>query len=51
MYSDSDNLLAQPNRATDTVSGCDENELFGPDIPTKPRAACHFWSINSNGAN
>jgi prepilin-type N-terminal cleavage/methylation domain-containing protein len=48
-YSDSDNILAHPNRETYTVSGCSGNELFRPDVPTNPRAACHFWSMHSGG--
>lgn len=50
-YSDSDNILAHPNRETYTVSGCNGNELFRPDIPTNPRAACHYWSMHTGGAN
>jgi prepilin-type N-terminal cleavage/methylation domain-containing protein/prepilin-type processing-associated H-X9-DG protein len=50
-YSDSDNILAHPNRETFTVSGCNRNEVFRPDVPTNPRAACHFWSMHPNGAN
>jgi prepilin-type N-terminal cleavage/methylation domain-containing protein/prepilin-type processing-associated H-X9-DG protein len=50
-YSDSDNILAHPNREIYTVSGCNGNEIFRPDVPTNPRAACHFWSVHSNGGN
>jgi prepilin-type processing-associated H-X9-DG protein len=50
-YSDSDNILAHPNRETYTVSGCNGNELFRADIPTNPRAACHFWSMHTGGGN
>ncbi|MCU0703595.1 MAG: DUF1559 domain-containing protein [Fimbriiglobus sp.] len=50
-YSDSDNILAHPNRETYTVSGCNGNELFRPDVPTNPRAACHFWSMHTGGGN
>jgi prepilin-type N-terminal cleavage/methylation domain-containing protein/prepilin-type processing-associated H-X9-DG protein len=50
-YSDSDNILAHPNRETFTVSGCNGNEVFRPDIPTNPKAACHFWSMHSGGGN
>ncbi len=50
-YSDSDNILAHPNRETFTVSGCNGNEVFRPDIPTNPRAACHFWSMHTGGGN
>jgi prepilin-type processing-associated H-X9-DG protein len=50
-YSDSDNLLAHPNRELFTISGCNGNELFRQDIATNPRAACHYWSMHSGGAN
>jgi prepilin-type N-terminal cleavage/methylation domain-containing protein len=50
-YSDSDNILAHPNRETFTVSGCNGNEVFRPDVPTNPRAACHFWSMHTGGGN
>ena len=50
-YSDSDNILAHPNRETYTVSGCNGNELFRADIPSNPRAACHFWSMHTGGGN
>jgi prepilin-type N-terminal cleavage/methylation domain-containing protein/prepilin-type processing-associated H-X9-DG protein len=50
-YSDSDNILAHPNRETYTVSGCSGNEVFRADIPTNPRAACHYWSMHTSGGN
>jgi len=50
-YSDSDNILAHPNRETYTVSGCNGNELFRPDKPSNPYAACHYWSMHTNGGN
>jgi prepilin-type N-terminal cleavage/methylation domain-containing protein/prepilin-type processing-associated H-X9-DG protein len=50
-YSDSDNILAHPNRETFTVSGCNGNELFRPDVATRPGAACHYWSMHAGGAN
>jgi prepilin-type N-terminal cleavage/methylation domain-containing protein/prepilin-type processing-associated H-X9-DG protein len=48
-YSDSDNILAHPNRETYTVSGCSGNEVFRADIATNPRAACHYWSMHAGG--
>ena len=51
MYSDSDNILAYPNRETFTVSGCNGNEFFRPDRVSNPRAACHYWSLHPNGGN
>jgi prepilin-type N-terminal cleavage/methylation domain-containing protein/prepilin-type processing-associated H-X9-DG protein len=50
-YSDTDNILAHPNRETYTVSGCNGNEVFRPDVPTNPRAACHYWSMHTGGGN
>jgi len=50
-YSDTDNILAHPNRETYTVSGCNGNELFRPDLPKNPRAACHYWSMHGIGGN
>jgi len=50
-YSDTDNILAHPNRETYTVSGCNGNELFRPDIATNPKAACHYWSMHTGGGN
>jgi len=50
-YSDSDNLLAHPNRETFTVSGCNGNEVFRPDRPNNPTAACHYWSLHTGGGN
>ncbi|MBY0513619.1 MAG: DUF1559 domain-containing protein [Gemmataceae bacterium] len=50
-YSDSDNILAHPNRETYTVSGCSGNEVFRQDLPTNPKAACHYWSMHSGGGN
>jgi prepilin-type N-terminal cleavage/methylation domain-containing protein/prepilin-type processing-associated H-X9-DG protein len=50
-YSDTDNMLAHPNRETYTVAGCNGNEVFRADIPTNPRAACHYWSMHTGGAN
>jgi len=50
-YSDTDNILAHPNRETYTISGCNGNEVFRPDVPTNPRAACHYWSMHTGGAN
>jgi len=50
-YSDSDNILAHPNRETYTISGCNGNEVFRPDVPITPRAACHYWSMHTNGGN
>lgn len=48
-YSDTDNVLAHPNRELFTVSGCNGNEVFRPDVPTNPRAACHYWSMHTGG--
>jgi prepilin-type N-terminal cleavage/methylation domain-containing protein/prepilin-type processing-associated H-X9-DG protein len=50
-YSDSDNILAHPNRETFTISGCGGNEVFRPDVPSNPVAACHYWSMHIGGAN
>jgi len=50
-YSDSDNILAHPNRETYTVSGCSGNEVFRADRPMNPTAACHYWSMHTGGAN
>lgn len=51
LYTDSDSLLAHPNRETFTIGGCNGNELFRQDVVTNPRAACHYWSFHSGGAN
>jgi len=51
MYSDSDNILAHPNRETYTVSGCNGNEFFRNDTIKNSRSACHFWSVHPNGGN
>jgi prepilin-type N-terminal cleavage/methylation domain-containing protein/prepilin-type processing-associated H-X9-DG protein len=48
-YSDSDNILAHPNRETYTVSGCSGNEVYRSDKPTNPTAACHYWSMHPQG--
>jgi prepilin-type N-terminal cleavage/methylation domain-containing protein/prepilin-type processing-associated H-X9-DG protein len=51
-YSDSDTILAHPNRETFTVSGCTGNEVFRPEAnPRRVGAACHYWSFHSGGAN
>jgi prepilin-type N-terminal cleavage/methylation domain-containing protein/prepilin-type processing-associated H-X9-DG protein len=50
-YSDSDNILAHPNREVFLVSGCSGNEVFRPDVPSNPSAACHYWSMHTGGAN
>jgi len=50
-YSDSDNILAHPNRETYTVSGCNGNEVFRQDRPSNTRAACHYWSMHVGGGN
>jgi prepilin-type N-terminal cleavage/methylation domain-containing protein/prepilin-type processing-associated H-X9-DG protein len=51
-YSDSDNLLAHPNRETYTVSNCSGNEVFRPEPnPKRNGAACHYWSFHPGGAN
>jgi prepilin-type N-terminal cleavage/methylation domain-containing protein/prepilin-type processing-associated H-X9-DG protein len=50
-YSDSDNILAHPNRETYTVSGCSGNEVFRNDLPNNPKAACHYWSMHTGGGN
>jgi prepilin-type processing-associated H-X9-DG protein len=57
-YSDSDNLLAHPNRETSTISGCLGNvptgpgEVFRPESdPMRKGAGCHFWSYHPGGAN
>jgi len=51
MYSDSDIILAYPNRETFTISGCNGNEYFRPDVISNPRAACHYWSVHPGGGN
>jgi len=51
MYSDSDNILAHPNRETYTVSGCNGNEYFRPDTVRNTRSACHYWSLHPGGGN
>ncbi|HEX3149039.1 MAG TPA: DUF1559 domain-containing protein [Gemmataceae bacterium] len=51
MYSDSDNILAHPNRETYTVSGCSGNEYFRNDKISNSKSACHFWSVHPNGGN
>jgi len=51
MYSDSDNILAYPNKETYTVAGCNGNEFFRPDRVSNPTAACHNWSLHPNGGN
>jgi prepilin-type N-terminal cleavage/methylation domain-containing protein len=49
-YSDSDNILAHPNRETYTVGGCNGNELFRAETnPKRNGAACHFWSFHPGG--
>jgi len=51
-YSDSDNILAHPNRETYTVSNCNGNELFRNEPqPKRNGAACHFWSFHPGGGN
>ncbi|VTR98080.1 DUF1559 domain-containing protein [Tuwongella immobilis] len=50
-YTDSDTLLGYPNRETYTIGGCSGNELFRADVPSNPRAACHFWSLHTGGGN
>jgi len=50
-FSDSDNILAHPNREIFLVSGCSGNEIFRPDTPSNPSAACHYWSMHPGGAN
>ena len=50
-YSDSDNILAHPNRETYTVSGCNGNEYFRADTINNPRSACHYWSLHPGGGN
>jgi len=51
MYSDSDNILAYPNRETFTVSGCSPPEYFRADRVSNPKAACHYWSLHPGGGN
>jgi len=52
LYTDSDTMLAHPNRETYTVYPCSGNEVFRPESnPKRPGAACHFWSFHSGGAN
>jgi prepilin-type N-terminal cleavage/methylation domain-containing protein/prepilin-type processing-associated H-X9-DG protein len=52
-YSDTDNILALPNR--EYYTGCTGAGVlpgrFKPDIPTNPYAYCHYWSMHSGGAN
>ncbi|QEL13545.1 DUF1559 family PulG-like putative transporter [Limnoglobus roseus] len=50
-YSDSDNVLAHPNKETSTVTGCSGNEVYRPDTVKNPAAACHYWSLHTGGAN
>jgi len=51
-YSDSDNMLAHPNRETYTVSNCSGNEVFRPETnPKRNGAACHYWSFHPGGGN
>jgi len=51
-YSDSDNMLAHPNRETYTVSNCTGNEVFRPELnPKRNGAACHYWSFHPGGGN
>ena len=56
-YSDSDNILAHPNKETFTVSSClgpnaVPGEVFRPESnPKRAGAACHFWSFHSGGGN
>jgi prepilin-type N-terminal cleavage/methylation domain-containing protein/prepilin-type processing-associated H-X9-DG protein len=49
--SDSDNILAHPNREIFLVPDCSGNEVFRPDVPSNPTAACHYWSMHTGGAN
>lgn len=51
MYSDSDNILAHPNRETFTVSGCSGLEYFRNDRVNNPTSACHYWSLHPGGGN
>jgi prepilin-type N-terminal cleavage/methylation domain-containing protein/prepilin-type processing-associated H-X9-DG protein len=56
MYSDSDNILAYPNRETFTVAypgppRCNGNEFFRPDRVQNVTAACHYWSLHPGGGN
>jgi len=50
-YSDSDNILAHPNRETYTVSGCSGNEVFRNDLPNNTKASCHYRSMHTGGGN
>jgi prepilin-type N-terminal cleavage/methylation domain-containing protein/prepilin-type processing-associated H-X9-DG protein len=50
-YSDTDTLLAHPNRETFTAQGCNGNEFFRPDVISNTRAVCHYWSLHSGGGN
>ena len=51
-YTDSDNMLAHPNRETYTVSNCNGNEVFRPETnPKRNGAACHYWSFHPGGGN
>ncbi|HKB04619.1 MAG TPA: DUF1559 domain-containing protein [Gemmataceae bacterium] len=51
MYSDSDNILAYPNRETFTVSGCKPPEYFRADRISNRTSACHYWSVHPGGGN
>jgi prepilin-type N-terminal cleavage/methylation domain-containing protein/prepilin-type processing-associated H-X9-DG protein len=51
MYSDTDNILAHPNRERRTATECSGNEFFRPDRVSNPGAACHYWSLHPNGGN
>lgn len=53
-YSDSDNILAHPNRERYTVSPClagNNSEVFRNDKADRPGAACHYWSMHPDGGN
>jgi len=50
-WTDSDTLLAHPNRETYTISGCTPPEYFRPDRVNNPTAACHYWSLHPGGGN
>jgi prepilin-type N-terminal cleavage/methylation domain-containing protein/prepilin-type processing-associated H-X9-DG protein len=51
LFSDTDNILAHPNRETYTVGGCNGNEYYRPDKASNPTAACHYWSLHTGGGN
>jgi prepilin-type processing-associated H-X9-DG protein len=51
-YSDTDNILGLPNK--EAYTGCGTAVLpgrFRPDIPTNPKAYCHWWSMHPGGGN